>query len=99
MRVLIKSLMLIVVLALAAGAVYADCGVKDTHQGTLKSVDAENNTVVVVGEDGAEVQLTLTADTQVMDSEGKMAEVSKLVGKQVEVVSEHAKIDSIKQMA
>lgn len=99
MRILMKSLVLVAVLALGAGAVYADCGVKDTHQGTLKSVDADKNMVVVVGEDGTEVELTLTANTQVMDSEGKTAKVSKLVGEQVEVISEHAKIDSIKQIA
>ncbi len=99
MRVVTRMLAVLVVLALAAGAAYAGCGAKDTLQGTLKSVDADNNMVVVVGEDGKEVKLTMTKSTAVKDAEGNKAEVSKLVGKQVEVVSEHAKIDSITLMA
>ena len=100
MRVTMRSLFLIVVLlALGAGAAAAGCGVKDTHEGTLKSADGEKNIVVVVGQDGKEVSLTLTASTQVTDAEGKTAKVSDLVGKTVKVVSEHAKVDSIQQKA
>ncbi len=99
MRTMTKLLSLIVVLALTAGAASAGCGVKDTHKGTLKSVDADNNVVVVVDEDGEEVKLTLTTKTQVTDAEGNETEVSKLVGQNVKVVSEHAKIDSITPMA
>jgi hypothetical protein len=100
MRPMTKLLCLIVVLAVGAGAAVAGCGHKDTHQGTLKSVDADSNTVVVmVGEEGKEVELTLTAETKVTDAEGNQADASKLVGKQVKVVSEHAKIDSITQVA
>jgi len=95
-----KSLVLIVVLlALGAGAAFAGCGVKDTHEGTLKSADADQQTVVVVGQDGKEVNLTLTAETRVTDAAGKEAQLSDLVGKKVKVVSEHAKIDSIQQTA
>ena len=98
MRVTMRSLFLIVVLlALGAGAAVAGCGVKDTHEGTLKSADAEKNTVVVVGQDGKEVNLTLTASTEITNAEGKAAKVSDLVGKTVKVVSEHAKVDSIQQ--
>lgn len=99
MRTMMKSVSLIVILALSAGAAAAGCGVKDTHEGTLKSVDAESNVVVIVGEGGKEVKLTLTTKTQVTDSEGKDAKVSALVGKQVKVVSEHAQVDSIQQVA
>ncbi len=99
MRVMIKMLSLLVVLVLSVGAASAGCGVKDTVEGTLKSVDAEKNTVVVAGEDGKEVRLTLTAKTEVKDAEGNETEVSKLVGKRVKVVSEHAEIDSIELMA
>lgn len=88
-----------VVLAVATGVAFANCGHKDTHQGTLKSVDAESNSVVVVAEDGKEVKLTLTAETTVTDAEGNASKVSTLVGKKVKVVSEHAKIDSIEQLA
>ena len=96
---MMKSVALIVVLALSAGAAAANCGKKDTVQGTLKSVDAESNAVVIVGEGGKEVKLTLTTKTQVTDSAGKEAKVAALVGKQVKVVSEHAQVDSIQQVA
>lgn len=99
MRLAMKSLSLIVVFALGVAAASAGCGIKDTHEGTLKSVDADKKEVVVVGEDGKEVKLKFTTKTEVMDAEGNKAEVSKLVGKEVEVVSEHAEIDSIKQIA
>ena len=100
MRSATKSLcMIAVLLALGAGAAFADCGIKDTHEGTLKSADVAKNTVVVVGQDGKEVSLTLTAKTLVSDAAGKTAKVADLVGKKVKVVSEHAKIDSIQQTA
>jgi hypothetical protein len=95
-----KSLFAIAcVLALGAGIASAGCGVKDTHDGTLKSADVAKNTVVVVGEDGKEIQLTLTDKTRVTDGDGKDVDVSALVGKQVRVVSEHAKVESIQQLA
>lgn len=93
-----KSLCLLVVLAFCAGVASAGCGVKDTHQGTLQSVDADSNTVVLVV-DGEEVNLTVTETTEVTDAEGNKAEVASLVGKEVKVVSEHAEIDSIEQLA
>ena len=96
---LVASLSLIMALVVCSGTAVAGCGHKDTMAGKLQSVDAEKNVVVVVGEDGKKVKLTLTAKTQVMDAEGKKAEVSKLVGKEVKVVSEHAKVDSIQQIA
>jgi hypothetical protein len=80
-------LSVIVVFALGAGAAYAGCGVKDTHEGTLKSFDADNKVIVVAGEDGEEVKLTLTAETQVTNVEGNEAKPSELVGKKVKVVS------------
>lgn len=91
--------LLIVVLAIGAGVASAGCGHKDTLEGTLKSIDAENNSVVVVVEDGKEVELTLTAETKVTDAEGNDSEASDLVGKKVKVVSEHAKVDSIELIA
>jgi len=103
MRSTMKLIALLVVLALSAGggAVFAGCGHKETVEGTLKSMDADSNKVVVVvgGEDGKEVELSLTAETQVKDTEGNDTEVSKLVGKSVKVVSEHAQVDSITQTA
>lgn len=94
----LKSLVLLVVLALCAGAASAGCGTKDTHEGTLKSVDAENNTVVVViGEE--EVSLQLTSETQVTDADGNAIAVAELVGANVKVVSEHTEIESISAAA
>jgi flavin-dependent dehydrogenase len=93
-----KLLSLIAVLVLAATAASAGCGAKDTTEGTLKSVDKENNAVVVEVKEGEEVKITLTAKTEVVDADGKKAEVSKLVGSKVKVVSEHAKADSIQQV-
>jgi hypothetical protein len=93
-----KSLFLLVVLVLCASAASADCGKKATHEGTLKSVDAENSTITVVVGD-KEIKLTLTTETKVSDAAGNAVEVGSLVGKAVKVVSEHEKIDSIKQIA
>ena len=92
-------LSVIVVFALCAGAAYAGCGVKDTVEGTLKSVDADKNAIVVAGADGEEVRLTLTENSKVTDAEGKDAKPTDLVGKKVKVVSEHAKVDSVEQLA
>ena len=95
------TLCMIVVFAVSAGAAYADRGVKDTHEGTLKSFDEETNVIVlaVAGEDGEQVTITLTADTTVKDGEGNDPKPSNLVGTKVKVVSEHAKADSVEQMA
>jgi hypothetical protein len=90
---------LVVVFALTAGAAYGACGKKDTAEGTLTSMDAATKTIVVAGADGKEVKLTLTATTDVKDAKGQKVDVATLVGKQVKVVSEHAKIDSIAQKA
>jgi len=95
---LMKAFGLLVVLTLCAGVASAGCGTKETQAGTLKSVDADNGTVVLVVEEN-EVELTLTVETQVTDAEGNAVEPASLVGKSVKVVSEHAKIDSIEQIA
>lgn len=99
MRMMKVMLAVIVVCALGAGAAYANCGVKDTHEGTVTSVDAEKNVIVVAGEDGKEVRLTLTAESKVTDAEGNETKAADLVGKKVTVVSEHAKVDSVQQLA
>ena len=101
MRMMKAMLAMIVVFAIGTGVAYAGCGVKDTHEGTLKSFDEEKNVIVVAvaGEDGEEVEITLTAKTQVTDGEGKETKASNLLGKKVKVVSEHAKADSVQQVA
>ena len=99
MRTMKAMLSLIVVFVLAAGAAYAGCGVKDTNEGTVKSFDADEMVIVVAGEDGEEVKITLTKATKVTDGEGNETKPSTLVGKKVKVVSEHAKADSVQQVA
>lgn len=95
---LFRTISLFVVLALGAGIASAGCGTKDTHQGTLSAVNADTNTIVV-SVDGKELKLTLTDNTKVMDAEGNEIDAASLVGKKIKVVSEHAKIDSIEQVA
>ena len=99
MRMMKVLLSVIVVFALCAGAAYAGCGAKETVEGTLKSVDANKNAIVVAGADGEEVRLTLTENSTVKDAEGNDAKATDLVGKKVKVVSEHAKVDSVEQLA
>ena len=100
MRMMMKVMLsMIVVFALGAGAAFAGCGVKDTDEGTLKSFDADKNAIVVAGADGEEVRLTLTDNSKVTDAEGNDAKATDLVGKKVKVVSEHAKVDSVEQLA
>ena len=102
MRSMTKSVLAILVVAVVAvGAAEAGCGVKDTHEGTLKAYDQETNTILVTvgGEDGEEVKIALTKDTTVTDGKGEKAEPAALVGTKVKVVSEHAKADSVQQVA
>lgn len=99
MRNTLKSLCLTLVVLLAGGAAVADCGIKDTHKGTLKSVDAKANMVVVVDQNGEEIQLELTENSKITDTDGNETTAMKLVGEKVKVISEHAKIDSVEQLA
>ena len=95
---LMKSLCLLVVIALGVGMVSAGCGTKATHQGTLSSV-GEDGSSIVITVDGKDVTLSLTEATKVMDADGNEIEVGSLVGEKIKVVSEHAQIDSIEQLA
>jgi hypothetical protein len=100
MKSSLKSLLcVVVVLALTAGATHAACGKKDTTEGTLTSMDADTKTVKVKAADGKEVKLTLTATTVSKDGSGETVDAKELVGKQVVVVSEHAKVDSITEQS
>lgn len=100
MRTWMKPLCAMLVVLLAAGTVVsADCGVKDTHEGTLQSVDSKNKVIVVsVGTDKT-VELELTDSTEVKDADGNAVKVSELVGSNVKVISEHSRIDSIQALA
>lgn len=68
----------------------AGCGKTVTDTGKLKSFDADAK-ALVIEVDGKEVKRTLTPT-----SEGA-ADIEKLVGKKVVVISEHNKIESVKK--
>ena len=80
----------IALLGLATAPSQAGCGKTVTDNGKLKSFDKDTKTLVI-DVDGKEVKRTLTPS-----SEGA-GEVEGLVGKKVEVVSGHNKVESIKK--
>lgn len=84
-----KILAILTALSLMVGASYAGCGKKVTNAGKLKSYDAEKKQIVVVGEDGKPAKLTITPTTKGADK------LKGLVGKDVKVISEHKKVDSV----
>lgn len=75
-------------MALTVGA-QAGCGKKVTDEGKLKSYDAEKKVVTVEKADGQTASITLTPSTTGADK------VADLVGKDVTVISEHGKADSV----
>lgn len=83
-----KLLTLVASLALTIAA-NAGCGKTVTSEGTLKSFDAENKTLIVVDAAGKSTTITLTPSTTGADK------VAALVGKSVKVVSEHNKAQSV----
>ena len=85
-----KFLAIITVLGAFAGIAVAGCGKKETNTGELKAYDADSKAITIV-EGDKEIKLTLTPDTEGGDK------VADLVGKKVEVVSEHKKVDSVKE--
>lgn len=82
-------------LAISAGAAFAGCGMKDTDTGKLTSYDKEKKVITVEAQDGTKAMLTMTPDTATKNAKGEAAKIDDLIGKQVEVVSEHKKIDSV----
>lgn len=91
-----KSLVtLIIALAITAGSAFANCGIKDTNTGKLTAYDQETKSITVMAADGTSATLTLTPNTEAKDAMGKAAKVEDLLGQNVEVVSEHAKVDSV----
>lgn len=84
-----KFLAIIAIASLSAGAAVAGCGKKVTNEGTLKSYSAESKTIVVESKEGKSTNLTLTPSSSGADK------VESLIGKNVKVVSEHGKIDSV----
>jgi hypothetical protein len=90
-----KVLALFVAAAIAAGSAYANCGMKSTDSGKLTSYDKETKAIVVELADGKKATYTLTPATTSKDAAGKAAKIEELVGKTVQVVSEHKKVDSV----
>ena len=89
---LVLSMILASVLAFGVnlGSAYAGCGKKVTNKGTLKSVNADNKTIVIAS-NGAETKLSLTTGTKAIGAD----KVAEMVGKNVKVISEHSKVDSV----
>ena len=83
-----STLTILAVLGLALTSSYAGCGKTETDVGKLKSFDKETKTLVV-DVSGKEVKRTLTPSAK------GAADVEKLVGKKVTVVSSHSKVESI----
>ena len=91
-----KKILTVIVATIAlAGVSYAGCGKKVTNEGTLSGYDKDTKAIVVTDADGKKASLTLTADTEVKDADGKKAKIKDAEGKDVKVVSEHKKVDSV----
>lgn len=76
-------------------AAYAGCGKKVNNAGVLKAFKAESKQVTI-NEKGKKIKLKITPGTKFYAKEGgSEVSIDKLVGKNVKVVSEHKKIDSI----
>ncbi len=91
-----KKILTAIIASIAiAGVSYAGCGKKVTNEGTLSEYDKDTKSIVVTDADGKKETLTLTADTEIKDAEGKAAEIDDVVEKDVKVVSEHKKVDSV----
>lgn len=86
-------LSIVAVIALGAGSIFANCGIKVETAGKLKSFDAETKTLVIVDK-GKESTITLTPTTEIKKGK-KEIKITDLVGKNVKVVSEHNKADSV----
>lgn len=84
-----KKLITLFAVASMSLSAYAGCGKKVTDEGTLKAYDAEKKEVTVTKADGKTATITLTPKTEGADK------VAGLVGKEVKVISEHGKADSV----
>ena len=90
-----KFLALIAAIAVSASAAHAGCGKKVTDAGNLSKYDADTKAIVVKLADGKKAKLTVTPSTEYKGKDGKAVKAEDLVGKDVKVVSEHKKVDSI----
>jgi hypothetical protein len=88
-----KLIAVFVGMLIAAGSASAMCGKKVTTTGTLKSNDKGSKTITV-----GSTEITLTPNTEYKDAAGKVAKVDDLVGKEVTVIAEHNKADSVQEV-
>ncbi len=93
-----KILASIAALSIALTGAYAGCGKKVDNVGTLKSYDATAKEMIVEAK-GKETKITVTPDTESKDKDGNEISIDDLVGKEVKVVSEHSKADSVTEKA
>ncbi len=82
-----KLLTIVTLVAFSAGAAIAGCGKTVTNEGKLSSINKEKKEIAIEGKDGKTVTLTLTPGTTGADE--------ALVGKNVKVVSEHGKVQTV----
>ena len=83
-----QILTILATLSLSLGTSYAGCGKTVTDAGKLKSFDKETK-ALVIDVSGKSVTRTLTPSAK------GAADVEKLVGKKVTVVSSHDKVESV----
>lgn len=74
-------------IAISAGAAVAGCGKTVTNEGKLSAIDSEKKEISIQEKDGKTVTLKLTPSTTGADA--------GLVGKNVKVVSEHGKVQTV----
>jgi hypothetical protein len=82
-----KLLTLVTLVAFSAGAAIAGCGKTVTNEGKLSSINKETKEIAIQEKDGKTVTLKLTP--------GTTGATDEMVGKNVKVVSEHGKVQSV----
>ncbi|MEQ1843704.1 MAG: hypothetical protein ABL994_25150 [Verrucomicrobiales bacterium] len=94
-----KKILTILASFALASAASAGCGKTVENKGSLSSYDAVAKVVVVKDAEGKEAKLTLTPTSTITDKDGKVAKIEDLAGKSVVVVSEHNKVQTVKEQA
>ncbi|MDQ3622279.1 MAG: hypothetical protein M3463_07300 [Verrucomicrobiota bacterium] len=92
-----KLLSILTIVAFTASAGYAACGKKVTDEGKLTSINSEKKEVTIETADGKKVNRVLTPTSKTTAKDGTEAKADALVGKNVKVVSEHNKIESVSE--
>lgn len=82
-----KLLAILTLVAFSAGAAVAGCGKTVTNEGKLSSINKETKEIAIQEKDGKTVTLKLTPSST--------GATDELVGKNVKVVSEHGKVQTV----